>query len=91
MVSVVVGQPHCWLRRDMAQLVHEAELNVEDMPAGMSKAELQAALMDSERRLAEKHSRLEGAVVQVTRLPVTLSTAGQFSMQTNFFNMKIMS
>lgn len=35
------------------------------MLAGMSKAELQAALMDSERRLAEKHSRLEGAVVQV--------------------------
>ena len=75
MVSVVVRQPHCWLRRDMAQLVHEAELNVEDMPAGMSKAELQAALMDSERRLAEKHSRLEGAVVQVIQLPPMLDNS----------------
>lgn len=59
----------------MAQLVHEAELNVEDMPAGMSKAELQAALMDSERRLAEKHSRLEGAVVQVIQLPPMLDNS----------------
>ena len=33
--------------------------------AGLSKAEIQAAVLESERRLAEKHARLEGAVVQV--------------------------
>ena len=32
---------------------------------GLSKAEIQAAVLESERRLAEKHARLEGAVVQV--------------------------
>ena len=32
---------------------------------GQSKAEIQAAVLESERRLAEKHARLEGAVVQV--------------------------
>lgn len=32
---------------------------------GSSKAEIQAAVLESERRLAEKHARLEGAVVQV--------------------------
>lgn len=33
--------------------------------AGLSKAEIQAAVLETERRLAEKHARLEGAVVQV--------------------------
>ncbi|DBB03425.1 TPA: hypothetical protein ACH3X3_010785 [Trebouxia sp. C0006] len=32
---------------------------------GLSKAEIQAAVLETERRLAEKHARLEGAVVQV--------------------------
>ena len=32
---------------------------------GLSKAEIQAAVLESEKRLAEKHARLEGAVVQV--------------------------
>ena len=32
---------------------------------GLSKAEIQAAVLESEGRLAEKHARLEGAVVQV--------------------------
>ena len=35
---------------------------------GSSKAEIQAAVLDTERRLAEKHARLEGAVVQVSIL-----------------------
>ncbi|KAL3135431.1 hypothetical protein ABBQ32_007613 [Trebouxia sp. C0010 RCD-2024] len=32
---------------------------------GLPKAEIQAAVLESERLLAEKHARLEGAVVQV--------------------------
>ncbi len=32
---------------------------------GLSKAEIQAAVLETECRLAEKHARLEGAVVQV--------------------------
>lgn len=47
---------------------------------GLSKAEIQAAVLESERRLAEKHARLEGAVVQVLLQllynPHTLYTIG---------------
>ncbi|KAL3146078.1 hypothetical protein ABBQ38_015427 [Trebouxia sp. C0009 RCD-2024] len=54
----------------LASMTHAMQRSMEQMQSsggksGLSKAEIQAAVLESERRLAEKHARLEGAVVQV--------------------------
>ncbi|KAL0030929.1 hypothetical protein WJX79_001797 [Trebouxia sp. C0005] len=51
------------MQRSLSSLTEQMQTS--GSKGGLSKAEIQTAVLETERRLAEKHARLEGAVVQV--------------------------